>query len=100
MSYAQVRTIPIVPNTPRDFHLEHEAAAAFGIDLFMEYAVVGLDWAIFNHGAADLTIAIDGGTPITVHVNGSRGYNNVKYATLKVAATDKYTLMIAGVSIS
>ena len=99
MSYTQIKNVVIVPNTPRDFHLEHEAAAAFAIDLLQEHQVCGLDWAIFNTGAAAITIAVDGGTPITVPAGASRGFDNIKYATLKVVAAVAFTLIIAGVSI-
>lgn len=100
MSYNQIKRVPIVPNQPRDFHFEHEAAANYAIDLLQEHKVVGLDWAIYNlDGAASITIAIDNGTPITIPAGGSRGFNNIKYATLKVVAAVVYTLIIAGVSI-
>lgn len=100
MSYSQIKNVVIVPNVPRDFHFEHEDNAGFGIDLLQEHSTVGLDWTIFNlDAAASITISVDGGTPITVPAGGSRGYNNVKYATLKVVAAVNYTLMIAGVSI-
>lgn len=99
MSYTQIKNLAIVPNKPRDFHFEHEAAVAFAIDLLQEHQVCGLDWAIFNLGAASITIAVDGGTPITVPAGANRGFDNIKYATLKVTAAVSYSLIIAGVSI-
>ncbi len=99
MSYGRIRAIPIVPNMVRDFHFEHEAAADFGIDLFQEHRVIGLDWALFNLGAAPITISIDNGAAITIPASGSRGFDNIKFATLRVISGVDYTLIIAGVSI-
>ena len=99
MSYTRIKRVQVIPNQPRDFHFEHEAAVAFAIDLLQEHGVCGLDWALFNLGAASITIAVDNGTPITVPAGGFRGFDNIKYATLKITAAVNYTLIIAGVSI-
>lgn len=100
MSYARIRGIPVVPNVPRDFHFEHEDNSDFAVDLLQEHNVVGLDWAVFNKdAAASITVQIDGGTAITIPAGGNRGYNNVKFALLKIVAAVDYTLMLAGKSI-
>ncbi|GAI42887.1 unnamed protein product [marine sediment metagenome] len=98
MSYSQIKRVAIVPNQPRDFHIEHEGTANYSIDLVQEHRVIGLDWALFNTGAAAITIAVDGGTPITVPAGSSRGFNNIKYATLKVVAAVAFTVLVAGVN--
>ncbi len=100
MSYARVKNIEVIPNIPRDFHFEHESGAAFAVDLLQEHSVVGLDWMIFNRDTgSSITISIDNGTPVTVPPSGSRGYNNVKYSTLKIVAAVNYTLLLAGISV-
>ena len=100
LSYGQIRGLKITPNIPRSFHFEHEDNADFAIDLVQEHSVCGLDWAVFNrNAAAAITVAVDGGTAITIPAGGSRGYNNVKFAFLKIVAAVNYTLMLAGVSV-
>jgi len=96
MSYHKIRDIKIEPNVVRDFYLIHEAAAAFAVDLVNRYKVAGLDWHVWNRGAAAITVTLDGTGAITIPGGADRGFDNIKYAMIAVTAAVNYTLAIAG----
>lgn len=99
MSYHKIREIRIEPNTVRDFYLIHEAAANVAMDLVNRYKVIGLDWHIWNRGAAAITVTLDGGQSMTIPAGADRGFDNVKYAMIAVTAAVNYTLALTGVVI-
>jgi len=100
MSVNAARKFRIVPNQVRDFHLEHEGSADYTVTLVRTHGVVGLDFRVFNRGAADITYQLDGGSTITVPSHGSRGYDNTKFTLLRVTAAVAFSVMIAGVYIN
>lgn len=91
-----IKGIPIQPNEVRDFYDIHEGAAAYTRDLWSRDGVVGLDWHVFNDGAAPLTVTLDGGITVTIPAGGNLGWDNVKYAIITVTAI-QHRLIIAGV---
>lgn len=97
MSYQRIATIPVAPNEARDWSFAIESAAAYATDTWMDNGVIGLDWAIFNRGAAPLTITLNGTFTITVPAGASRNMDNIKFTLFSVAAADVYTLILAGV---
>ena len=97
MSYHKIRDIKIEPNVVRDYYLIHEAAVAFAVDLVNSKKVIGLDWHIWNRGAAAITVTLDGGQAMTIPSNADRGFDNVKYAMISVTAAVNYTLALSGI---
>ena len=95
MSFHAVKAIAILPNEVRDFYLIDEGAAAYQRDLWNRDGVVGLDWHVFNDGAAALTITLDG-LEITVPAAGDLGMDNVKYAIIQVTAI-QHRLIMTGI---
>lgn len=79
----------------RDFYLIDEGAGAYQRDLWNRDGVVGLDWHVFNDGAAPLTITLDG-MAVTVPVNGDLGMDNVKYAIIQCTAI-QHRLVMTGI---
>ena len=99
MSYHKIRDIKIEPNVVRDFYLIHEAAVDFAMDLVSSRKVIGLDWHIWNTGAAPISVTVDGGIAMTIPAGADRGFDNVKYAMINVTATVTYTIALTGVSM-
>ena len=95
MSFHVVKGIPVLPNEVRDFYMFDEGLAAYQRDLWNRDGVVGLDWHVFNDGAAALPITLDG-LPITVPAGGDLGMDNVKYAIIQVTAI-QHRLIMTGV---
>lgn len=93
---SEVKAIKIQPNEVRDFYDIDEGATAYTRDLWSRDRVVGLDWHVFNDGAAPLTVTLDGGIAVTIPAGGNLGMDNVKYAIITVTAI-QHRLIIAGV---
>jgi len=96
MSFHEIKPIKIEPNEVRDFYTIDEGAAAFTRDLWNRDGVVGLDWHIFNDGAAALTVTLDGTVTVTVPAGGNLGMDNVKFAIIAATAI-QHRLVITGV---
>ena len=96
MSFHKIKPIKIVPNEVRDFYDIDEGAAAYTRDLWTRDGVVGLDWHIFNDGAAPLTVTLDGTVTTTVPAGGNLGIDNCKFAIIAVTAI-QHRLVITGV---
>jgi len=96
LSYHKIRPIPILPNEVRDFYTIDEGAAAFNLDLWYTHGVVGLDWHVFNDGAAALTVTLDGTITVTIPAGAALGMDNIKFAILAVTAI-QHRVIVAGV---
>ena len=96
MSFHDIKPIPIVPNEVRDFYDIDEGATVYQRDLWNRDGVVGLDWHVFNDGAAPLTVTLDGTFTITVPAGGDLGWDNVKFAIINISAI-QHRLVVAGV---
>jgi len=97
MSGVDVKKVPVAPDEVRDYYQTHEASANKTFNPWDSDGVVGLDWACYNRGAAAVTVLIDGTHTVTVPAGEWRGFDNIKYGTIKVTASTAYTLAIAGV---
>ena len=93
---SMVKAIKIVPNEVRDFYDIDESALAYTRDLWTKDGVVGLDWHVFNDGAAPLTVTLDGGITVTIPAGGDLGMDNIKFAIITVTAI-QHRLIVAGV---
>ncbi|GAH70103.1 unnamed protein product [marine sediment metagenome] len=93
---SMVKGIRIEPNEVRDFYDIDEGATAYTRDLWTRDGVVGLDWHVFNDGAAPLTVTLDGGITVTIPAAADLGMDNVKFAIITVTAI-QHRLIIAGV---
>jgi len=91
-----IKGIQVQPNEVRDFYDIDEGAAAYTRDLWSRDGVVGLDWHVFNDGAAVLTVTLDGGITVTIPAGGNLGMDNVKFAIITVTAI-QHRLIITGV---
>lgn len=96
MSFHKIKAIKVLPNEVRDYYTFDEGAGAYVRDLWYADGVVGLDWHIFNDGAAALTVTLDGTLAITVPAAADLGMNNIKFAVIAVTAI-QHRLIIAGV---
>jgi len=96
MSFHEIQEIEIPPNQVRDFYDIDEGAAAYTRDLWNRDGVVGLDWHVFNDGAAPLTITLDAGIAVTIPAGGDLGMDNVKFGIITVTAI-QHRLIVAGV---
>lgn len=95
MSIHQIKAVKIVPNEVRDFLDIEESADAYTRDVWNRDGVVGLDWHVFNDGAADLTVTIDG-LEVTIPAGGNLGIDNTKFAILTVTAI-QHRIIVTGV---
>lgn len=91
-----VKGIKIDPNEVRDFYDIDEGAAAYTRDLWTRDGVVGLDWHVFNDGAAALTVTLDGAITVTIPAGSNLGMDNVKFAIITVTAV-QHRLIVTGV---
>jgi len=93
---SSIKSVKIQPNEVRDFYDIDESALAYTRDLWSRDRVVGLDWHVFNDGAAALTVTLDGGITVTIPAGANLGMDNVKFAIITVTAI-QHRLIIAGV---
>lgn len=93
---SMIKGIQVEPNEVRDFYDIDEGPAAYTRDLWTRDGVVGLDWHVFNDGAATLTVTLDGGVTVTIPAGGNLGMDNVKFAIITVTAI-QHRLIITGV---
>ena len=97
MSYQKVKLIRVAPNAVRDWFYIHEGTADHIVDVYREFRAVGLDWHLWNRGAASITVTLEGTYAITIPANTDRGFDNVKFSLISIAATDSFTLVLTGV---
>ena len=100
MSTNYIDPIIIPANMVRDFLYTSTAMAAQVHDVPVCFNIVGLDVFIHNRGAAALTIAFNGQTPVTVNAGDTYTINDFKFWLVAVASAVLYDLQIFGVRIT
>lgn len=85
---------------PRDLYIAQlVAAAVFNHDVWQEDNALGLDFEVYNSGAAAVTVTIDQDKVFTVPAGAVRGFNNVLYSNVDIT-TGTFEVQIAGVRVN
>ena len=100
MSSNVLADVDVPENMVRDFlNTQAGIAAGFIFDIQNTGNALGLDLYIRNRGAAALTVALNGGGPITVDPGDVYLVNNFKFWLITIVSAVLYDLQIFGITV-
>lgn len=101
MSSNIIATIVMPNDIIRDFVFTHDGTAVNVVhDVLQSFNMVGLDLFLRNRGAANITLAINGQTPVTIDPGDVYTLNDVKFWIVNVQSTVIYDFQIFGVLLN